>query len=386
MNSRAVAVASLILLAGCGGGSSNPAPTPVIPVPTASPTPAPGTATATINVPRTGSSAARATRAASSAASLVVTVKSVDGQPPTSAQVPTNPTTIVLSTAPGGNCTAAPSGETCTVTIAAPLGQVVYQFDLVDANNNKLATETLTVVIQPGTSPNLHVALQAIVASVTASAPVLNGGTTFSGPITVQAFDASGTLIAGSAPFANPFTLRDDDPTGATSLSANGVTGAVVTVNAPTDVVTLAYNGNADDPFTLTATIPSKAAQVAGTVQTANQPVALSGTTNDTQRPADPNYNQPTLFFTTIPSTQQFGASQAGWGFPGKPFVLTLDPATCGSGASAVLTFTAATSATFSVTSQHVGVCKGLVTGGPPAHPLSTTIWFSVTTSGIVVN
>ena len=386
MNTRAVAVASLIFLAACGGGSSGPPPTGPVPTPIPTASPAPGTATVSLNLPRTGSSAARSPRATTPATKLVVTVTSIDGQPPTAAQVPTNPTTIALSTAPGGNCTASPSGETCTVTIPAPPGQVTYQFDLFDANNNKVATATVTVVITPGTTPNLNVALKAIVASVTASAPTLNAGTQFAGPITLQEFDAGGTLITGSAPFANPFTLTDNDTTGATTLTANSVTGATVTVNAATDVVTLTYDGNADDPFTLTYVIPTKPSQTAGTVQTTNVAVTLTGTTNDTQKPTDPNFNQPTLFFTSIPSTQVFTAAQAGWGFPGRPFTVTLDPATCGSGASAVVTVSPVNSSAFSVTSKNAGICKGTVKGGPPGTPRTATIWFSVSASTIGVN
>ena len=107
MNTRAVAVASLVFLAGCGGGSSTPAPIGPVPTPAPTATPAPGTATLTLGVPRSTSSAQRAPKAASTAAFLVVTVKTVDGQPPTAAQVPQNPQTIALSTAAGGNCTVA---------------------------------------------------------------------------------------------------------------------------------------------------------------------------------------------------------------------------------------------------------------------------------------
>jgi hypothetical protein len=262
---------------------------------------------------------------------------------------------------------------------------VTYQFDLFDGSN-KIATATVTVVITPGTAPSLNVSLKAIVASVTASAPTLNAGTPFAGSITLAEFDASGTQIVGSAPFANPFTLTDNDATGATTLTDNGVTGLTVTVNTANDVVTLTYNGNADDPFTLTATIPGKSAQTVATVQTTNVAVTLAGTTNDTQKPTDPNFNQPTLFFTSIPSTQVFTAAQAGWGFPGHPFTVTLDAATCGSGAGAVVTVTPVNSSAFSVTSQNAGICKGTVTGGPPGAPRNATIWFSVTASNIGVN
>ena len=387
MNMRAVAVASLILLAGCGGGSSTPAPIGPVPTPVPTASPAPGTATLTIGVPRGTASAQRAPRAGgSTATSLVVTVKTVDGQPPTAAQVPPpNPRTIALSTAPGGNCTVASSGETCTVTIPAPAGQVTYQFDVLDQNGNVLATSTVTFTIAPGTTPNLSTTVKGIVASVTVTTPTLNAGTSFAGPITVAAFDAGGTQIVGSAPYANPFTLTDNDTTGATSLGDGTQSGLTVTVNSPNDVVTLSYTGTADDPFTLTVAIPSKPV-LTFNVQTTNQVVTLSGTTNDTLKPTDPNFNQPTLFFTTIPSTKQFSAAQPGWGFPGHAFSLALDAATCGTGANAVVTVTPASSFMFNVTSQKAGICKGTVIGGPPAHPNAATIWFSVSASQIIVN
>lgn len=385
MNTRAVAVASLVFLAGCGGGSSTPAPVGPVPTPAPTATPAPGTATLTLGVPRSTSSGQRAPKAASTAAFLVVTVKTVDGQPPTAAQVPQNPQTIPLSTAAGGNCTVAAGGETCTVTIAAPPGTVTYQFDVLDANNTKLATSTATFTITPGTTPHFTTAVDGIVASVVVTTPTLNAGTTFSGPITVQAFDAGGTLIVGSTPYANPFTLTDNDTSGATSLSDGTMSGATVTVGAPSDVVNLSYTGTADDPFTISVTLPGKPATTVN-VATTNQAVTLSGTTNDTLKPTDPNYNQPTLFFTTIPSTQQFGAAQPGWGFPGHAFSVALDAATCGSGASAVVTVTPVNASTFSVTSKTAGICKGTVIGGPPAHPNAATIWFSVSASQINVN
>jgi hypothetical protein len=385
MNTRAVAVAALVFLAGCGGGSSTPAPIGPVPTPLPTASPAPGTATLTIGVPRSGSSAQRAPRAGSVASSLVVTIKTVDGQPPTSAQAPVNPQTIPLSTASGGNCTTSPSGETCTVTIYAPAGQVTYQFDVFDANNNKLATSTATYTITPGTTPNLTTSVNGLVASVVVTTPTLNAGTSFNGAITVQAFDAGGTQIVGSAPYANPFTLTDNDSTGATAISDGTMTGPTITVGAPSDVVNLSYTGTADDPFTITIAIPSKP-QTTANVSTTNQAVNLSGTTNDTLKPTDPNYNQATLFFTTIPSTQQFSAAQSGWGFPGHAFVLTLDAATCGSGAGAVVTVSPVNSATFSVTSKNAGICKGTVTGGPPAHPNTATVWFSVSASQINLN
>jgi hypothetical protein len=386
MNMRTAAVASLVLLAGCGGGGSAPAPQqlPSQTVPTSSPRSS-GSATLTLDVPRAPSSARRApTYVSPNSAALVVTVKTVNGQAPSATQVPPalNPQTFALSTAAGGNCTVSPSGETCTVTIPAPTGQVVYQFDLLDASSNKLATNTLTFTIAAGSTPQLQAQLGGIVSTVTVTTPALTAGTSFSGPITVQAFDASGALIVGSAPYANPFTLTDNSASGSTSLTNNATTGLTVTVGGPNDVVILNYDGSANDPFTISATVPGKAAQTAGTVTTTNQPVTFPGTPTDTNSPSDPNFNQPTLTFATIPSTKQFTPAEIGWSDHGtNGFTVALDPATCGTGASAVVTVAAVSGTnnrTFSATSQHTGLCKATVTGGPPGTPMKGTIWFSV--------
>ena len=396
MNTRAAAVASLVLLAGCGGGgSSTPAPNqPLLPNAPATSSPrSAGTATLTIGVPRTGSSAQRAPKYVSpNSALLDVTVKTVNGQPPTATQVPPpNPQTFTLSTAPGGNCTNAPSGETCTVTVPAPTGQVTYQFDLYDAGKaHKLATNTLTYTIAPGSTQNLQAVLNGIVATVSVVTPTLNAGTSFSGPITVRAFDGSGALIVGSAPYSNPFTLTDNDATGATSLTNGGTTALTVTVGSPNDVVILNFDGQDIDPFTISSTIPGGSAQTAGTVQITHSPVTFPGTPNDTQRTTDPNYNQPTLAFTSIPSTKAFTAAQVGWSDHGTHgFTVALDPATCGSGAAAVVTVVPApgtNNRTFNVTSKNPGVCKGTVTGGPPGNPQSATIWFSVSATNLILN
>ncbi len=398
MNTRAVAVASLVLIAGCGGGGgSSPAPqmqtAQMLPA-TATPAPVPaGSVRLTLDVPRNGSSTRRAPRYVSpNSTTLVVTVKTVNGQPPTATQVPPalNPETFPLSTAPNGNCTVTANGETCTVTIAAPTGQVVYQFDVFDVNSHELSTNTLTYTIAAGTTSNLQAQLDGIVASVTVTAPALTAGTSFSGPITVNAFDASGALITGSAPYNNPFTLTDNDAEGGTSLTNGATTGATVTVGSPNDVVLLNYDASAIDSFTISATVPGKPAATAGSVTVTQQPVTFPGTPNDTQRPTDPNYNQPTVAFTTIGATQQFTAAQLGWSDHGTHgFTVALDPATCGSGATAVVTVAPAAGTnnrTFNVTSQNAGVCKGTVTGGPPGQPVSGTIWFSVSTSQLILN
>jgi hypothetical protein len=121
-----------------------------------------------------------------------------------------------------------------------------------------LAKNTVTFTIAAGVAnQSFSAQLDGVVASVTVTKPALTPGTSFSGPITVQAFDASGALIVGSAPYANPFTLTDNDLTNHTSLTLNAQTAKTVgPVSSPNDVVILNYDGGVEPPFTITATIP----------------------------------------------------------------------------------------------------------------------------------
>ncbi|MDQ6942896.1 MAG: hypothetical protein M3169_10355, partial [Candidatus Eremiobacteraeota bacterium] len=274
MNTRAVAFGSVLLLvasgiAACSGGGGGSAVSPVAPVtgPTNSPMSGP-TGTLTLTIPRNPSASKRSPQFVSpGSAFLRTTVKTVNGQPPTATQVPVNPTTTALTTGAGGNCTAGPSGETCTVTIPAPSGSVVYQFDLLDASQQLLATITVTLTIQPGsTNPNLQATLDGVVASVTITAPHLQPGTSFSGPITVQAFDASGALITGLAPYAFAFTLTDNDGTTHTSLTDGGTTGKTITDGSPNDVVILNYDGANIASFSISYTLQGGSPMSAGSV------------------------------------------------------------------------------------------------------------------------
>ncbi|MBV8642553.1 MAG: hypothetical protein JO225_01385, partial [Candidatus Eremiobacteraeota bacterium] len=112
-------------------------------------------------------------------------------------------------------------------------------------------------------------------------------------------------------------------------------------------------------------------------------PIALSGTTTDDAahggKPTDPNWMQPTLFFVQNAQTESFGATQPG----NTAFTLSLDPVTCGTGGSAVVTFTQPDSHDFNVTSTaNTGICKGTVNGAAA----SVTVWFSNTQAGGNIN
>jgi hypothetical protein len=275
MNIRAFVAGAVIVIASgiaaCSGGGGGaafqpPAPAATAPAAPATTTPLSGqTGTLTLTIPRnTTQSAGRSPQFVSSnSASMKITVISVNGQAPTSTQVPVNPATVALSTS-NGNCTVTSSGETCTVTIPAPTGTVVYQFDLFDISGNLLATNTVTLTVQPGTIQIVQAQLKGVVHNVVITAPALTFGTAFSGPITVQAFDASGALINGSAPYANSFTVTDSDASGHTSLTVNATTNVIVTVTSPNDVVILNYDGQGTKSFTFTVKSTNASQPVTG--------------------------------------------------------------------------------------------------------------------------
>ena len=97
----------------------------------------------------------------------------------------------------------------------------------------------------------------------------------------------------------------------------------------------------------------------------------------DTANPSDANYGQYTLAFGQLGATTTVTLSPAY-----ATFAIALDPATCGSGVTAVVTIAQQTATTFAVTSNVAGVCKATITS-PSA--ISTTLWFTVNQTGFVV-
>jgi hypothetical protein len=407
MNTRAVAFGSVLLLvasgiAACSGGGSGTS-TPVT-APTTSPLEG-LTGTLTLTVPRNTDSAHRSPRFVSpNSAFIVVTVKTVNGQPPTATQVPVNPTTTALSTGSGGNCVVAPSGEVCTIKIPAPTGTVVYQFDLLDSANHKLATNTVTFTILAGsTNPNLSAQLDGIVATVTVITPHLQPGTAFSGPITVNAFDASGALIVGPAPYAYPFTLTDTDTSTHTSLTNNGVTGKTVTVVSPNDVVILNYDGANIPSFSITVTTVNGPQPISGggNVQVGTNPTPTptpsptpTATPTASPTPTATPTGAPTPTPTPTPAPGAMSASpntvainQAGGtqdvhilesGYTGPFF----ESDNCAGNATVSSTAAGGPDALYTVTGLAAVTCDAIFTDN---HGGSTSVHIVVTTSGFTI-
>ena len=372
-------IATVILLgalAACGAGSGNGTPAVQTSSPSASPQPQSGAVSLTITIPSTRILAHARQPAFVSPGTQSVSVTPQGG--------PTQTFTI----APGSPaCTTSAAGRTCTFGASAPVGNdtlAIATYASTDGSGAALSRASITVTVVAGQSNPVTATLSGVVASVTFAAPTLRAGTAFSGPITLNAYDASGGLIFGADPYANPFTVTDGDASGVTSLTVNATTGLTVTVGGFNDVIIFNYDGSAIDPFGISATLPGGSAGGAGSaiVVVQNGPVFFPGTPTDSVAPTDPNYHQATLTFAGIPQTLAFTAAQLGWDDRGTHgFTVALDPVTCGTGAAAVVTIAVVAGTnnrTFNAASQNTGLCKATVTGGPAAHPSTGTIWFHV--------
>jgi hypothetical protein len=233
----------------------------------------------------------------------------------------------------------------------------------------------------PGPSPAPGATIQTVrlptSLSLTANVPVTQ-------TLAVDAYDASGALITGSELYANPIVLSDSDKSGATLLSVNGGTGSSsVTVNAPTDVVKLAYNGRALASFSLSAS--GQGFSNSATLTPSRHPITFTGTTLDTISPSDPNYKQPTVFFSNTGQIAKLTFAELGWSnapYNGT-FAVALDSATCKTATAPVAAVSTTDHLTFSSLSENVGICKATATDGIGG---TATVWLSVSTTSIGVH
>jgi hypothetical protein len=413
MNSRALAVAALFLLAGCGGGGGGAAPTttPVVPG-------HPSLQQATLKItfpvnPGTASSARSPQYVSPNSNSIKITVNSIDsGNTTIPSWVTPNPYTATLATTGGSpNCTVSGGTETCTViNVPAPPGVTNYTFGVyasTDGSGTALATATVNETVVQGILNTFSVTLDGV--ATTLATNVTTTALTANSPLTqndiVQVKDPSGARIVGTAPFDGgaTVTVTNNDTSGQTSLvagtgggSATSCTGNTCTLSHGADTVNFVYTGRAVsgtgsppvDSFTITVTSSAAPTQTAN-VSITDLPITYDVTTlDDTAHgglAGDPNYNQPTLFFAATGNSAGFNAAELGWSNApySQSFSTAFEAASCGSGASAVATITPSTGTSFTVTSQNPGICKLTVSDGVGQ---SKILWISVTTSNFSVN
>ncbi len=414
MNSRALAVAALFLLAGCGGGGGGGS---TIPGP---PPQGPKLAQATLKItfpvnPGTSSNARSPQYVSPNSNSIKITINSVNGGNTTiPSYVTPNPFVATLTTTGGSpNCTVAGGTETCTIkNVPAPPGVTNYTFGVyasTDGTGTALATATVNETVVQGILNSFSVTLSGVattlVTNFTTAAMTANSPLTQTDVVTVK--DPSGARIVGTAPFNGgaTVTVTDNDTSGQTSLAAGTGGGSATSCSSATvctlshgaDTVNLVYTGRAVsgtggpppvDSFTVTAS-SSGLTTATGNLSITDLPITFDVTTLDDTahggQAGDANYNQLTLFFAALGNASTFNAAELGWSNApySQTFTTAFETASCGSGASAVATITPTTGTAFTVTSQNPGICKLTVSDGVGQ---SKILWISVTTSNFTVN
>ena len=408
---------AMIALAGCGGGGS--AGTPSGPPAADVPKLAQAVLKITFPVGTSTSSTSRNPKFVSpNSNSIKITVNTVNGSAP-GAYVTPNPFVAQLTTTGGSpNCVVTGGAETCTITnVTAPPGTVNYTLAVyasTDGSGTPLAEATVNETVVQGTLNTFNVTLSGVIGALVMNIPTtaFNANTPVTQTDIVKVNDPSGARIIGTAPFdaGGTVTVTDNDASPETSLVAGSGGGSATvcadskhcTLSHGADTVNLVYTGKAAsgtggpppvDSFTVTASTG-----VAGvSTQTANMSITNQlitfdvTTTDDTAHgglPADPNYNQLTLFFTAIGVTQNFTAAELGWSNApySQGFTTAFDMTTCGTGASAVATIAVVggpPNVTFAVTSKNPGTCKLTVSDSVGQ---SKVLWISVSTATFNVN
>jgi hypothetical protein len=386
---RAAAALLGALLAGCGGtGGQNGAALP------SGSSGSNTTASITLDIPpsTTQSIAKKIDYVSPNTASIQIVVKNVNGSPTLPPNVPAS-TTVQLSDGPGGNCSppAPPVDESCSVTIPAPAGEVVYQFTIFDSKGDALASATKQFKIVLGeANTNLTVVLGGIVAAMGILVPVITSGVPSQGALLLTPLDASGAQIDASAPYATPVIISDTDTSGDTSLGLNGGHGSQsVQVIGANVTVTFSYNGNPlVPPFDINATVNGVQVGSSGTIIPSTQAISFTNTYLDLNTdPKGPSYGQPTMFFSTVgtpssPVTQQTTASESGYN---GTFTARIQSNACISSYNGgqVASLTGSPGTTFTVSSLNPGFCE-IVVADSGTH--SSIFWVSVTTGVVNIN
>jgi hypothetical protein len=424
MKSRALIVAALFVVAGCGGGGSTPAghaPSGAAPTGGQKQT-ASLIVTFPLGQPKPSAKLKRPKFISPLATQFEVQILSVNSGPPPG-WVNTDATTPLDFTPGTGNCTTSgsPATATCTIPIAAPPGSVNYVFTAEDNAPHFLSTLNTTLTVAPNASNSFTVTLLGIVATMQISGSSLSANTVVNASpisinappppppvpagetLTVTALDASGAQIVGPANYAYPITITDNDVTLQTTLNVNfGTQGSTAVLANPNDRLALHYTGQAINTFTLTAS-GNALISGGGTITATVNDITFSGTTLDGGSAADPNWSEPTVFFSQPSGTAAMSGAEVGWTNGPYSQQFDLDPGdgtnnTCGP--SGIATFSASPATTFTITATATGVCKVRLkehgTGYPisshpaPSGPTDTThdgtFWISISSAGLTTN
>lgn len=254
---RAIAAPAFIaILAGCAGGGAS------LTQRDGSAAAASGFVRFTLAVPKAGVGAQgyrRHARDVSPAtASVVLTLATVNGAPPATAQPPA--VIDILPTSP--SCTLIASGDllSCSVTLSGPAGTDVFTgtaYSDFDGKGAALSSGSATATVVAGQTVTAPLTLNGIIAGVVLSVPAttLPLGFVATFHLFVIATDASGSAIIGSDPYSAPLTFVVHDPSDATTLAST-------TINGPTSTIAGTYDGTGPGATTATVSISASGAGV----------------------------------------------------------------------------------------------------------------------------
>jgi hypothetical protein len=280
--------------AGCGGGGVHLTPAPGLPSPTASPsakptaTPTPsasgaptGTASITISLAvNAGTSQPSGIKRASSyfsakTQSIALFVTAVNG---------TAPSTLIYSEvnlgASGSPCSIAGGNVTCTLSIAAPVGNDTFSvrtYNVPNGSSKPLSIGTTTANVVANQTTNLAVTFLPVVSGLTASLSPSSSdpiATPETFTLSVTGYDVSGDAIAGTTPYYSPVVVATKDTSG--HVTATPTLPASLTASGQT--VTFAYDGKGTaSSYVFTIAVPGDI--VSGAVFPIAQAIAFTSVT-----------------------------------------------------------------------------------------------------------
>jgi hypothetical protein len=326
----------------------------------------------------------------------VITLNTVNGNPPPAGLLKTVTTNLVLGT----NCTVTGGVEACIVSgPSVPVGDDNLTFTAGDGTNT-LSTVTKTFTVVAGQANAFNASLLGIPASFTISPLVLNPGTASpSIPVQLIVRDADGDWIVGPGNYATPVSLQSlegiYDNFGAVQLRVNGGTpSSAVTVANTQDDIEMSYSGLSITPFELeaSATGASTGLQMMQ-VNTVN-PAAVCADGGAHVCAAGPQVN----LYDASPnagSTANVTVTQSGW--TESPFLQDISETdNCGVAGADIASIAQSSSTNpggggtvFNVTTLGTpstgASCSITLTGGDPTG-VSLVVPVTYTVSGITVN
>jgi hypothetical protein len=259
------ALTAIAALAACGGGGSSGTAVPKAPVSTVTTPPASGAGLApasfTIKIPSaTSSSSSRRTKTVNAATtSISFTLLKSDA---VGATVGGAPVSFDLSTTSTLCTTATGGARTCSISLAAPIGDDIYSVQTFDVTGAKLGSSAVNISVLQNVANSATISLGGQIAGVLMTL-VTGTGSSFSNPaqliatgtgtgvtqrVILIAFDAQGNVILTPDTFTTAVTLAFNNVGPA---AEQAIIQAVVTYANPVGGIVSAHTSNIDPSITV---------------------------------------------------------------------------------------------------------------------------------------